>query len=94
MIEKEFGRTLNSIEYDVINKWFDSGISEELMEEALKEAMFSGVTNLRYIDRILFEWSKKGIDNLDKLEKNRKKHIEKKNINVELPDYDWLNSDE
>ena len=31
---------------------------------------------------------------LEKLEKNQKKHKEKKSVNVELPDYDWLNSNE
>jgi len=93
IFENELGRTISPMEYDMIKGWI-TDFNKEVVIEALKEAVYNGVNNFRYIDKILFEWSKKGIDNLDKLEKSRKKHIEKKSINVELPDYDWLNSDE
>src|SRR5574344_1502790 len=56
LIEKEFGRVLSPIEYEIIRAWKDSNYSDELIREALKEAVFNGVTNLRYIDKILFEW--------------------------------------
>lgn len=100
LIEKELGRTLNSIEYDVINKWFDNNIKEELMEEALKEAMFSGVINLRYIDRILFEWGKLGIKTVDDLKKKKNtKNSEKNNdknqdIDMDIVDWNWFDEDE
>ena len=51
--------------------------------------MFNGVNNFRYIDRILFEWNKKGIDTVDKISKYKKEF--RKDTNVEVPDYDWLN---
>ena len=35
LIEKEFGRTLNSNEYEIIKAWLDSNYSEELIKEAL-----------------------------------------------------------
>ena len=54
VFEKEFGRTLSPMEYDIINSWLDSGMSKELIIFALKEAVFNGVNNLRYIDKILF----------------------------------------
>ena len=63
MIEKEFGRTLSPMEYEIIKEWLNNNISEELIKEALKEATYSGVSNLRYIDKILYEWGKLGIKN-------------------------------
>ena len=67
-IEEEFGRTLSPIEYETIKRWIDSGIKEELIYEALKEAILNGVTNLKYIDKILYEWKKKRIKNSSDVE--------------------------
>ena len=61
VFEREFGRTLSTMDYEIINAWIDGGYSEELIIAALREAVYNGVTNLRYIDRILNEWNKKGI---------------------------------
>lgn len=80
--ESEFGRTLSPIEYETINKWLSNNISEEMIINALKEAVLNGVTNLKYIDKIIFEWNKKKL--------NKKFNEEK---NEELFDYDWLNED-
>lgn len=77
--EKEFGRTLSPMEYEIIGAWLESGILEETIRKALKEAIYNGVTNLRYIDKIIFDWKKKG----PKEEKKEKKE--------ELFEYDWLN---
>lgn len=92
--EKELGRSLSPIEYELINGWLEYNYKEEIILAALKEAVFNGVNNFKYIDRILFEWNKKGIDTLDKVEKNRANHVKKSSNNVEVPDYDWLNQDE
>ena len=85
--EKEFGRTLSPVEYETISKWIESNIPLELIEAALKEAILSGVNSIRYIDKILFEWNKKGYKtSLDIVNKNKKdEYIE------EIYDYDWLN---
>ena len=61
VFEREFGRTLSTMDYEIINAWIDGGYSEELIIAALREAVYNGVTNLRYIDKILYEWKKKGI---------------------------------
>lgn len=87
LFEKEFGRTLSPTEYETINKWTENGISEELITEALKEAILSGVHNMRYIDSILLSWSKKGY-------KKREDIVRKKEVKEdieEIYDYDWLN---
>lgn len=93
LIEKEFGRVLSPIEYEIIKAWHENGISDELIKEALKEATFNGVSNLRYIDKILYEWQKKGFKNAKDVENNRKK-FHKKNDKVEVFEYNWLEDDE
>ena len=35
--EREFGRTLSPMEYEIISSWLDSGISKELIIEALMQ---------------------------------------------------------
>ena len=90
IFENELGRALSPIEYELINGWIENNYKEEIIVAALKEAVFNGVNNFRYIDRILFEWNKKGIDSLDKIEKNKKQFKKNK---VEVPDFDWLNNE-
>lgn len=89
--ETELGRTLSPIEYELLNSW-NTKYEKDIIIEALKEAVLSNVRNFRYIDRILFEWEKKGINSIDKLEKNKK--IRNTNTYVDIPDVDWLNSNE
>lgn len=93
-IEKEFGRTLSSIEYEIVKAWLDNNISEELIKLALKEAIYNGVFNLRYIDKILYEWSKKGIKNSKDVEKTKKNYKNnKKDIDLELVDWNWFDEE-
>lgn len=100
VIEKEFGRTLSPIEYEIIKAWIDNDMSEELIREAIKEATFSGVSNLRYIDKILYEWGKLGIKTAKNVEKHRKKRAQRKeeeadsNIDLDIVDWDWFDDDE
>lgn len=91
--EKEFGRTITSMEYEIINAWLEKGYGEELIKGALKEAVYNGVKNLRYIDKILYEWSKKGFKTINDVNN----HLEKKETKVkgkELFDYNWLDDEE
>ena len=90
MIEQEFGRTLSPMEYEIIKAWLENGTSEELITEALKEATFNGVSNLRYIDKILYEWGKKGIKTKDDVFKHQTKYRQEKNEKKEVFDYDWF----
>ena len=87
--EKEFGRTLSPMEYEIINSWLEQKISEELIIEALKETVFNGVNNLRYVDKILYEWNKKGIKKPSDITAKEKKQAEEKNESYF--EYDWLN---
>ncbi len=96
VIEKEFARPLTSMEYEIISAWLEDGTKEELIIEALKEAVYSGVCNLRYIDKILYEWGKKGIKTQQDVENNRLKFKEKqeKKEKLELFEYDWFEDGE
>ena len=89
IIEQEFNRKLSPLECEVVKEWQDSNYSDELIKEAIKEASINGVSNLRYIDKILFEWDKQGIKVPSDIKKN--KEIEKE---VEIYNCNWLDDDD
>jgi len=92
IFEKEFGRTLSPIEYEIIKGWEESDFTEELITLALKEAVYNGVFRLNYIDKILFEWKKKNIKTKEDVMKNNQDFISKrKQTKEEVFEYDWLN---
>lgn len=92
--EREFGRTLSSMEYEIISGWLESNYKEEVIIAALKEAVYNGASNLRYIDRILFEWNKKGIKAIDDIYKEKERFNKAKKEKIEIPDYNWLEDNE
>ena len=94
LFEEEFGRTLSPMEFSIITEWLKAEYKEEVIIEALKEAVFNGVSNLRYIDKILFEWHKKGLKRVEDIRKDRKKYLQEKKVKVEIPDYNWLEDEE
>ena len=89
--EKEFGRTLSPMEYAIIKAWLEVDYTEELVLLALKEAIYNGVSNLSYIDRILYQWYKKGIKTAVDVEKDKKNFRTRKENNKVPFYYDWLN---
>ena len=91
--ETEFGRTITSMEYEIINAWLSHNYSEELIIGALKEAVYNGVRNLRYIDKILYEWNKKGFKTMKDVN-NHLENRERKKEDSELFDYNWLDDEE
>lgn len=94
LFEQEFGRTLSPMEYEIIGGWRDAGFEQDVIVMALKEATYNGVSNLRYIDKILYEWKKKGIHTKEDIEKDRASYQNKKIEKKELFDYDWLNDND
>ena len=93
IFEEEFGRPISAMEVEIISAWIENGTSEETIKLALKEATYNGVTNLRYIDRIISEWSKKGIKTQEDVEKSRMNFRQKKEAQPknDILNYDWLN---
>lgn len=94
IFEQEFARTLSPMEYQIINGWLEDKMSEEVIISALKEAIYNGVSNLRYIDKILYEWKKKGLTTKELVEKNKTDFVSKKEEKKELFDYNWLDDNE
>lgn len=93
IFEKEFGRTLSPMEFEIINAWKESDFTDELILLGLKEATYNGACSLRYIDKVIHEWKKKGIKTKTDVEKQKQAFTKKPTPNVELEDYDWLNED-
>ena len=89
--ESEFGRPISSMEYEIIRAWLEKGFSEELILGALKEAVYNGVNNLRYIDKILYEWQRKGYKTMKEV---KSRNMESKSESKELFDYNWLDDNE
>lgn len=90
LFQEELGRKLSPMEYEIINQWLIHGYSEELICGALKEAVYNGVSSLRYIDRVLFEWNKKGYHSMDEVLEDMKSNKKVKNPNLEIFEYNWL----
>ena len=90
MFQKELGRNISPMEYEIINAWLEKGFSEELVEGALKEAVYNGVSSLRYIDKILYEWQKKGYKKMTEVEEGITNRRKEKESNLDLFDYNWL----
>lgn len=90
IFENEFSRTLSPIEYELINDWLNKNISEDLIKGALKEAIYNGVTNFRYIDKIIYEWSKKGFKTMDDVNNHLKSRNSDNKDVKEIGDYNWL----
>ncbi len=89
IFSEEFGRKLTPMECEMITSWKKNNYSDELIKEAVREATLNGVSSLRYIDKILYEWNKKGYKKKEDIKKT-KDNKEK----IEIFDCDWLDSDE
>ncbi len=88
MFESELGRTLSSFEYEMINKWIEKGVEEETIKNALKEAVLNNVRNFKYIDKIIYEWTKKGIKNKIKDDNKKDTHED------DILDFEWFDENE
>lgn len=91
VFEKNFGRTLSNTDYEIINAWIESGFSEELIEAALKEAVYNGALTLRYVDKVLYEWNRKGIKAPEDIKKALEKEPEAPLYETSVMNFDWLN---
>ena len=96
VFESEFGRTLSETDYEIIKAWIDKGFSEELIIGALKEAIYNGVTSLRYIDKILFEWHKKGFKTIEDVNNHLRKNKDDDTSigDTKILNYNWLDENE
>ena len=91
--ETELGRTISPTEIELINDWMHDGITGEIIEEALKEAVFNNVRNFKYIDRIIYNWKNKGIKNKNDIIKEKKNYRKAQALKDPIYDYNWLEED-
>ena len=73
-VEKTFGRTLGSTEVEDILTWKDN----ELTRYAIKQAELSRAFNVRYIEKIMFNYEKEGIKTVAEAEERDKNFRESK----------------
>lgn len=98
MFEQEFSRPLSPMECETIKVWMDQDLYDpELIEMALRESVLSGKLNLRYMDRILHEWKKNGVQTTEdaksyseKFRKYQNNSRQKKEHIPQYPNINWL----
>lgn len=78
--EKEFGRTLSSSEIEFINSW---EYNPEIIKLAIKETVLNQVYNVKYTDKILYEWDKANLRDANSIKKHLKKRKEQQSEDSE-----------
>lgn len=83
VFETEFGRSLSPMELSYLRTWKEEfRYSDEMLIQALKEAVKSQVLSFRYMEAILNNWSKTGITS---------RYIEtpEEEEDIEVSEYPW-----
>ncbi|MCV2505670.1 phage replisome organizer N-terminal domain-containing protein [Melissococcus plutonius] len=104
-IEKNFGRQLSPIELETIADWKQqSHYPDDLVLVALREAVLNQAYSLKYMDRILLDWERKGIKTKEQAIQTLKKWRDSKTQKQEIPTnadgkpqitlHNWLNPEE
>ena len=75
-LEQNFGRTLNSIEMEVIREWNDN----ELTRYAIKQAVLNGKYNIKYINTTLVNYKNNSITTVQQAQEEEKKFKSRKEI--------------
>lgn len=93
ILQKDVGLQLSFVEVEIVKAW---NYDKEVIKEAINEAVKNKVASIRYIDKILYSWAKKGIKTKEDVEKNRKnfRAKEEKQEKIDVFDYDWMEDDE
>lgn len=81
VVEENFGRTLNQIEYEEISKWEDN----ELTRYAIKEAILNNARGIKYINTILASYKAKNILTVEEAIKDKERYKK-----VKEPTPEWL----
>lgn len=104
LFEQEFGRPLSPFEIETINIWIDEDQqSPALIKAALREAVLMSKLNFKYIDRILREWKRKGVQTVEQAREQGKQFRQGQPSNMEQSTsskkrdislyYNWLEED-
>lgn len=72
-------RLLSPFEIEDISKWIDEdNMPVEVVNEALKSTILYNAPNLKYLNRVLNNWKRQGIDTVEKVELARMQFENKK----------------
>lgn len=85
LIEREFGRMLSPIEIELAGVWSRQYQYDDVVE-AIKEAVLSDVKNMKYIDKILLNWSQGGRRTQTSIVPNQNQETE---VQLDMY-YNWL----
>lgn len=104
LFEQEFGRPLSPFEIETVNAWLDEDeIVPSLIKAALRESVLMGKLNFKYMDRILRDWRKKGIQTVEEAREHSKSFRDKQTTTSEAAPkekrdtsfyYNWLEGEE
>lgn len=91
--ERELGRMLSPFELEDLQQSLEEGTAADLIRAALREAVFSGKTNWRYIQAILRNWRREGITTVAQVEaKNaEREQVNPKQVTASAEFYDAMN---
>lgn len=90
--QQELGRLLTPFEIEDLTKTVqDDKTNPDLVKAALREAVFNGKANWKYIQAILRNWRKEGITTLAQVEAKREEREAANPQNVTVSD-DFLNA--
>ena len=92
--EAELGRTLQPMEISTIREWVDLGYSDEIIINALKEALGQGKRSIKSVDKILLSWAKR--EELESEGKTAIKDDWTKNLEetIRIAKTPWLDDDD
>lgn len=83
-VEKMFGRTINSVEAEHIDRWKDN----ELTRHAVREAVLANAYSIKYIEKILERYKRENIKSVSEITEKEEKILAEE---TEILNYDWLN---
>lgn len=90
--QRELGRLLTPFEIEDLTKTIqDDKTSPELVTAALREAVFNGKANWKYIQAILRNWRREGITTVSQVEAKREEREPTNPQNITVSD-DFLNA--
>ena len=92
--EKLLGRPLSQVEFSRIREWIAFGYSDEMIINALKEALSKGKKSLRSVDKILMNWEARNDiekDGMTTLGEDWDKNLEE---TIRIAKTPWIDSDD
>ena len=92
--EKLLARPLSQVEFSKIREWVSYGYTDEMIINALKEALSKGKKTLRSVDKILLSWEKREDlenNNITSIDEDWNKNLEE---TIRIAKTPWLNNND